>query len=148
MIYEPYSGVRTWYIVFDRPRSKRRKWWWRFADGPEGRFAHCWAFSEAGEGIQRIEPLAWGLLASYEDCTATALAEQLILNNCTALLSVTIDYRACVDWRMRGIFTCVSLLKAALGLRTVAITPFRLYKYLCRHEGCIPLKAWTPYTGG
>jgi hypothetical protein len=145
--YQRYDECRTWYIVFDRPRSRHSRWW-RIFTGRQ--FAHCWAFTEAGEGMIRYEPLRWGLCCTYEPTKPTDMAELLIRNGVTALLSVTVDYRTANDWVIRGPYSCVSSLKALLALRKWGIfTPFALYKYLVRnHDACIPIKAWAPFVEG
>lgn len=145
--HQPYTECRTWYIVFERPRTKHWRWWRIFT----GRtFAHCWAFTEAGPGVMYFEPLHWGICNTWTD---TPIADMLLAaaqSDITALLSVTVDYKLCFEHVPRGPYSCVSALKALLGLRKCrfTITPFQLYKRLCGLEGVIPIRPYTPFIGG
>lgn len=144
--YRAVSEARTWYVIFDQPRTNRFRWI-RFFTGYL--FSHCYAVTEAGEGVIIFEPLAWGLYCSYYPIKLEAALEDVMKSDTTALLSVTVEYIKSIDNVPRGLYTCVSSVKALLGLRKCpfTITPFQLYKRLCRHEGCIALKPYIPYVG-
>lgn len=145
--YRAHTEARTWYIVFDVPRSRRRRWWHLFTGSI---FSHCWAFSDVGGGVVRVEPLAWGLCVMHEALSVDDMLKGFYESTCTAILSVTVDYRTAVFQPLRGFFTCVSIIKALLGVANCpfTITPFQLYKMLCKHEGCIAIKPYIPYVGG
>lgn len=144
IIYTPHNEVRTWYVVFDQPRSER----WRLFHPLTGRrFAHCWAFTEVPGGVMRVEMLDWGLCVTHEQAELLPMLAALC-ESTTAVLSVTVDYNIAAAYPSpRGLITCVSALKALLALRgcTFTLTPFQLYKRLCRHSGCVPIKPWSPY---
>lgn len=145
--YAAYAECRTWYVVFDKPRE--RQWrWFRIFTGR--RFSHCYALSEAGGGTMRVEPLAWGLCCTWVETEIATTLLDYAQADTTAILSVTVDYRLAQDDVYRGVFTCVSALKALLGLRKCpfTVTPFQLYKRLCKHNGCIAIKPYIPYIGG
>lgn len=141
--HRPAPEARTWYIVFDKPRSRFRRWWYILTPFA---FRHCYAFSEAGEGIMRVDPLSWGMAVVYEPVQAEAALVEYARSDCTAVLSVTVDYRTAVNRPKRGVYSCVSVIKALLAIRApLALTPFQLYRVLARHEGCVPIKPFIPY---
>lgn len=144
--YRTHAEARTWYVVFDKPRSRKWRWWRLFT---RTKFSHVWAFSEAGAGVIRFEPLAWGQCVTYEEESCTSMLEKFACSDCTAILSITVDYRTAVNEPRRGLYNCVTMIKALLALQKCpfTLTPFALYKRLCLHEGCIPIKAYIPYVG-
>lgn len=143
------TDCRTWYVVFDRPTRRCFRWWHLFTGW---RFGHVWAFTAAGDDmIVRVDPLAWGIHVQPLELKIGDVLLELAQRPITGMLSITVDYKiSSVDDVRRGVYSCVSVLKAVLGLRKcpLVITPFQLYKYLCKHEGCIPLKAYIPYIMG
>lgn len=147
IVYRTFTEARTWHIVFDKPRSRTFRWY-HFLTGK--RFAHVWAFTDAGAGVMRIEPLAWGICALYEPQNVNTMLHDFAQgDNCTALLSVTVDYRTADDC-LRGPYNCVSVIKALLAMRKsrFTFTPFQLYKELLKHEGCAIVKPFIPYLRG
>lgn len=138
------TDCRTWYVVFDSPRTRLR--WWHLLTGRL--FSHCWAFCAAGDDmIVRVDPQAWGVHVAPMAHNVDAILLEMAQRPITALLSVTVDYKiASCHEPMRGLYNCVSQLKAMLGVRgPLILTPFQLYKRLCKHEGCIPIKAYIPH---
>ena len=144
MVLEPFTKTQTWYVVFDKPRSEGFRPW-RLLTGKK--FAHCWMLTAAGEGVIRYEPLHWGVACYYDAVDLNNILVQLAEGDTTALLSVTVDYRLCHEYQMRGLYSCVSQLKALLGMRKCCftITPFQLYKRLCKQPKTIAIKPWIPY---
>lgn len=142
--FEPYNKAQTWYVIFEKPRSRGFRWWRLFTGN---RFAHCWMITQAGEGIIYYEPLHWGMCCHYDETTLDHALTELAASDITALVSVTIDYRLCHEYQWRGLYSCVSQVKAALGLRKCyfTLTPFQLYKRLCKNDKAIVIKPFVPY---
>lgn len=142
--HKPFGETRTWYVVFDWQRSKVWRWWHLFT---RKEFAHCWLFSEVGNGVMIIDPQAWGIAARYEDKPIMEYAAEIVGHNITALVSITVDYRACTAEPVRrGFYSCVSTLKAVLGLRHgfYTITPFQFYRLLHKQRGFLNIKPYAP----
>lgn len=96
--------------------------------------------------------LHWGIATSMVDMT---IDDYVLLKarESTAVVSFVADYRRNSTNVYRGIMTCVSFIKAVLGLQEgMAITPRQLYKYLLSHELATVVKPYTPWyspaTGG
>jgi len=128
--------VRVFYVAFQK--GLKRHWWDVVMDGE---MRHCWAFHAVGfpdEGLMseryclkfevsesRISTEAWWatpevVVEHFKDAVVDILA-----------VRVEIDDR--VGYIPRGLLTCVSGLKALLGVRAWwVITPNQLYRYLKR----------------
>lgn len=90
-----------------------------------------------------VDPLSWGIAIRHEAHSLESVVEYYAKS--AVVLSFTADYRRNVDPVRRGVYSCVSSVKAILGIRRCrAITPFGLYRWLC-NNGAIMVKPWVPY---
>lgn len=96
----------------------------------------------------KIEPLAWGVHATYLDVPLMDAIKEAAESDITALISITVDYRTVSKKALRGPITCVSVIKALLGVNNLRFTPKMLYKYLCKHDGLAVIKPYVPYVEG
>lgn len=137
-----FDESQTWYVVFSERRVPR----WHLVHWIIHKpFSHCYLVRELPDGnAMLLDPLRWGLAVQI---TQKNLEEYLTAAapHATALLSYTADYRRCGDYVPRGLYSCVTILKAVLGLKCLAITPFQLYKSLVQHPHTTVIKPYVPY---
>jgi hypothetical protein len=141
---EYFDEVQQWYVVFTRRRVPRC-YFWHWLIKPS--FNHLYLVRELPDGNTiLIDPLKWGAAVQFVELP---LDEYLLKaaqhENATAMLGYTADYRRCATFVPRGFYTCVMLVKAILGLKLRTLTPFGLYKALCRHPATTVIKPYVPY---
>lgn len=139
------NEVRTYFVCFRRVMGNRR--WFHWFIKPQ--FGHVYLLTKADDnGCILYEPLEWGVNLTYWDVSIDdAVMAQCHAPEVTAVLAYTVDYGKMPDYYVRrGIFTCVSAVKAVLGLKTCGflVTPMQLYKHLLKSYA-IPAKAYIPY---
>lgn len=141
--YDYFDEVQQWYVVFqDRRKPRSRIIHWLLHDA----FVHCLLVREVNGQTMVIDPLQWGIgVKVYEQ----PLDEFLIENapQASAILSFVADYRRLEGYVPRGVYTCVTAIKAILGLRRCLFvqTPFSLYRYLLRYQHTVVVKPYIPY---
>lgn len=141
-MYEYFDEVQSWLIVFDKGQSEQKRWWHLLPL----RMGHVFLLREAGSGVLMLNPVEWGLAVRYESISLIDAAQHYGAN-AQAILSYTCDYRRNVLPVRRGVITCVSIVKAVLGLRKCrAVTPFGLYRQLLK-RGAFVVKPFVPYVG-
>lgn len=142
--YEEFSDVRTWYIVFDKRRTRYATRWWHWIVSKH--FAHCYLFTDIGDNkILRIEPLIWGTAVTVIDDHIENHLMTFAQSDVTAILSYTADYRKQSGVVRRGLITCVSTVKAILGEKGLSITPYQMYKKMLKRRNVRMVKGWIPY---
>lgn len=135
---EYFDEVQQWYVVFSQRRVPRcRLIHWLVP--PE--FSHVYLMRERPDGgTLVIDPLKWGMAVQYVEMHfEEALLRAATVS--TAMLGYTADYRrASCHFVPRGVFTCVTMVKAILGLRCWAFTPRGLYRKLLKSPLTTPVK--------
>lgn len=138
--------IQTAYVVFT---SDRRWTFWRWFLDPG--FAHCWLMLPAAypaPGLMstaftmKIEMLLWGLDTEVwfapPDVVVAAFAK---LPTVSAIVAYTFETPPPISrplLGLRGLITCVGIVKATLGIENHRIlTPKALFVYLVRHRGTI-----------
>ena len=82
-----------------------------------------------------IQSIGWGVEVVVLEKSALEVAQTQLKEGATAALSIPIDLDMKRLYVPRGLLTCVSLIKAVLGLRGgwYVFTPKHLCRYLLRH---------------
>lgn len=142
----------TAYVIFE---SRRVAGWWDIFTRPGWR--HVWVILPAPwpapgllatEFTMKVEPLCWGIdVAVFWD--EPGVVAQAFADDCaTAVLAVDVRLPPgkIGEYIPRGVFSCVTIVKAVLGLRAWRIfTPWSLYRYLLAHRGA---RLVLPHDGG
>ncbi len=140
---QKFDDVNHWVVIFN-PRYQNKRWWHPFVRKD---FNHVvMLYDTAGHGTMVIEALEWGIAIRHEPKDIAECMEYYG-SHATAIVSYIANHAYNVDPVTRGVFTCVSLCKAVLGLRKCffVITPFQLYKFLLKQNSVV-LKYYVPYT--
>lgn len=119
-------------VIFSKKMGKRR--WWNIFTGRE--FSHCWVVYEFGKKVVVLDPLIWGILINVHGVSLDEYMKEMQqhpLFKASCLLNIEYQPRDAVCYR--GIYSCVSIVKAALGIeKWNIITPRQLYLYLKGRE--------------
>ncbi len=120
--------------------------WQVFA--PPG-WRHCWIgiatyFPEPGlmanQWTKRIEPTTWGIDVDFHFISLSDAAQQAYRFGATSVLKISVDTTPRRSYVPRGFLSCVSVLKAILGLRACwIVTPKQLHRFL-RRNGAIEVE--------
>jgi hypothetical protein len=87
---------------------------------------------------QVINPMSWGVQAEVYFERPHVLAQMALEEGATCVVKFPIDEKFDRDYVPRGLLTCVSMLKAILGVAAWYVwTPEHLARYLLRHGGKI-----------
>lgn len=111
---------------------------WSFLNRPGWR--HCLLlisiyFPAAGVFARRytmvVNPCGWGLHVDVIWRTPEQIVAEFVAEGCTAVLQQTVELPPPQPFILRGVFTCVSVIKAALGLRNWrVVTPYGLFRFM------------------
>lgn len=84
-----------------------------------------------------INPLTFAVRIDYVWKDPRALVDEMLNEGFTAAIAVPVDHSYQVDYVPRGVLTCVSLVKAILGIKGAWYiwTPKHLARYLARMGG-------------
>ena len=121
----------TWYVVFtDEEVSPHLIH--RVLQKP---FYHCYCFRQIGDHVYVVNPTISNVDSQiYEFTHASQLAQEISRNPDTKILKF--KYKFDNSNRVFNITnmwpTCVSVVKMFLGIRSRAVTPYQLYKYLLK----------------
>ncbi|MDD9904801.1 MAG: hypothetical protein OXT06_14620 [Rhodospirillaceae bacterium] len=137
----PFKRVRA-YIVFQGGVSPHASLWSAFTD-PGWR--HCWLMLPAyhpAPGLMadrytlKIEPLRWGIDTEVWWHDPEEVAQHFLDLNVTAVVALDVTTPPPgVPFIPRGLMTCVTVIKAALGIRAWHIwTPKALFRYVLHHH--------------
>lgn len=132
-----------WAVVFKRSQSEEKHFTARFLHKD---FSHCYLIRECGSGSLIIDPLKWGLATVYEPHDFNDVVEHHG-KDATAVLMCMADYKLCTYPIFRGIYSCVMIVKAALGIKRskFVVTPKQLYRLLLRKKWVKVIKPWSPW---
>jgi hypothetical protein len=139
-------------LSYQQPDSKTTLWWVVFADEVilEGAnpapwpirwltsvgFRHVFAFTAGEQGTQIIDPMWSGLDVRWSPFTPDQCAQACLDTHHRVLKLAKFENRS---YPLRGVITCVSVVKAVVGLRAwMAITPRQLYRELIK-QGALEL---------
>lgn len=139
---EYFDEIQQWYVVFSKRRVPRCYFWHWFLK-PE--FSHLYLVREAPDGnVMLIDPLKWGVAVQF---TQTPIDDYLlgVSHHATAVLGYIADYRRTFTFVPRGLYTCVTIVKAVLGLKAMTLTPFGVYRQLLRNPLTTVIKPYVPY---
>lgn len=137
-----FDEIQQWYVVFSKRRVPRC-YFWHWLLKPE--FSHLYLVREAPDGnAMLIDPLKWGVAVQF---TETPIDDYLlgVSPHATAVLGYIADYRRIFNFVPRGFYTCVTMVKAVLGLKTMTLTPFGVYRHLLRNPLTSVVKPYVPY---
>ena len=144
IVHQYFDEVQTWCVVFFlRERPRTRFIHYLLNDD----FVHCILLREMPDGrTLMIDPEQWGIAISFQD----KALENILLEygpRASAVLMHTVDYRRFSQYRVRGVYTCVTLCKAILGLWKCwgVQTPFGLYRLLLKYPTTTIIKPYSPY---
>lgn len=145
-----FDEIQQWYVVF-HPRVKPRHRWIHWLVRRD--MAHCHLARELPGGHTLVvDAWQWGIAVHVvEKSIDEYLIEQAQgtpeMVAASAVLGFTADYRRLGDYRTRGVYTCVTLTKAVLGLWKCAQvqTPMGLYKLLLKYPTCTVVKPYVPF---
>lgn len=83
-----------------------------------------------------INPLLWGIDAEVYFHPPWKLAQEALENGATCVVKIAVDKRFDREYVPRGLLTCVSVVKALLGISAWFVwTPEHLARYLLRNGG-------------
>jgi hypothetical protein len=130
-----------WFVVFQNmekpeygaPKKEKLIYW--FIKKLRPGFQHVCAFREAAEfqGWLKIDSYSCGI--AIEEITDPFFLEELEGRVNLGLASVVPVFSSTSDVFMpRAFLTCVSVVKHLLGVKSWAVTPFGLFKFLKRGE--------------
>lgn len=142
-VLNKFDDINHWVILF-KPRKKMTRWWHPFVRHD---FNHVVMLLDIPDkGSLMVEALDWGVAVRFEPYDIDKCIEYYG-SDATAIVSYIANHAYNVDPVPRGVYTCVSLAKAMMGLRKClfVITPFQLYKFLLKNN-CVVLKYYVPYT--
>lgn len=137
----------TAWVVFQGAEHRR---FWRIFTGRYWR--HCFVivpyyFPKPGLNAkvfsQIVNPITFCVKVGVIDMHPQELAKKLLDEGYTAVIKVPVDHDYKTDYIPRGLLTCVSLVKAIIGVRAWYVwTPKHLARYLVRN-GCEMMKRET-----
>ena len=139
---QKFDDINHWIVIFN-PRKENKRWWHPFVNN---RFNHVVMLYDIPDvGTVVMEALEWGIAVRFEPHSIEKCIEYYG-SDATAIVSYISNHAYNVDPIPRGIYTCVSMCKAFLGLRKCffVITPFQLYKFLLKQNSVV-LKYYVPY---
>lgn len=132
-------------IAYRDPGDQPITWWWVvFADhapvGPRAPawvhlvtrrdFRHVWAFKAVELGTAILDPMLAGVDVRWTPWAADKCAQACLEAGHRVVRLAQFDAGG---YSVRGLITCVSVVKSAIGLKSSAvITPFQLYRELLR----------------
>jgi len=123
----PKSGQK-YYVVFDKMRGRN---WWNFI--LDKRFMHCFLLVRLSENkTLLINPLHFCIYNMILDSPLEKVLEEYLQTGVTSVLEFTVSIKRREKFRFRGIYTCVSFIKAVLNIRGRSLSPKRLHRYLLK----------------
>ena len=130
----------TAYVVFQGAEHRRA---WRIFTRRGWR--HCWLIMPAKvsgvslfaeQSTVMINPGTDHIAVDFVQRSPKALAQDALAEGATCVIKIRIDQKFTGAYVPRGLLTCVSLIKAALGLRAWYVwTPEHLARHLLRVGG-------------
>lgn len=138
-----FDEVQQWYVVFiKREKPRTRLIHWLVCDD----FAHVVMVRELPDGkALLVDPEEWGTALRFIDQPIDEFIIDLA-PRASAILSYAADYRRCVQYRFRGIYTCVNICKTILGVWGCwSQRPRGLYKFLMKRSTTTVVKPYIPY---
>jgi len=122
-----HNAQLAWYVVFcDWTTTRRAPWFIHVFTRPG--FRHVFALRSTKLGTVMLNPLLSSIFVEWfpYDVEACAIACRR-----RGWLVVRVENKTQKDYGLRGLITCVSVIKAAIGLnRWWIVTPYQLYKHL------------------
>lgn len=117
-------------VVFSSKQGQRR--WWNLFTGRK--FAHCWAVFENNGVVVSINPLIWGVQVSILNMTLAEYLQGVRTNPLfAAAFEMELEYLPTDRAVYRGLYSCVSITKAVLGINDWRIlTPKQLHDFFER----------------
>ncbi len=124
---------RRYYVVFTDRLSPHRHWWDIFT---RKGWRHCYVLwqplSQTHQPVIQVSAMFWGVGVHYtnghiDDACSILMREDW----CSSILVVDCQLPGSLPFACRGPITCVTIIKAMLGIRARRIwTPFQLHRYL------------------
>lgn len=126
---------RTMFWVVFHDRISQQRPWYAFMLRPG--FYHCWVFTSARAGTVILNPLKRTWFLSWQPCDPQELAEHFLADARYRIL--VIDRPAEAVYHRVTFPNCVAVVKACLGVKSHAITPYQLYRDLLQ-QGAVEIK--------
>lgn len=129
MIRQECPKRRLFWVVFEDRMHQSWNFWHVFL---RPGFYHCWLMTQCLTGSVMVHPLrnTWALEHSLKE--PHEIAQELVEHPEHRYRVLVIDRSTRFAYSLRGVITCVSVVKAALGLRGLSLTPYQLYQQLLR----------------
>ena len=126
---------RDYYVVFQKSDSKELNRPWRCLTW--NNFDHVWLFHPHLEGALKINPLSNRIIIDY---FPESLKEVLLFykkhQHVIDIIKIKLPLGVTLGYSLRGIITCVSIIKAVLGIGAwFVITPQQLRRHLLKIGG-------------
>lgn len=130
-------------VVFFARAGRDRSKWWHYIVPTD--FVHCYAARRAKDGVIIVAPASWGISVEYADVTMEAFIKE---NEASCSAIVMAPVKAGRERVQRNVFSCVSVVKALLGIDFPFIQrPKALYKEMVSWNDAVLIKPYTPWTG-
>lgn len=126
---------RTWFLVFQGDFPERPPHWWDFWTTPD--FRHCWGYTQlTDEGVLTLDKgyNSLEIELEYPFSPAVYLSLLRVMPFTTAILKVSRPPDPGTLYH-GAFYYCVPQIKALIGLRSWAVTPYQLYRQLLRMDG-------------
>lgn len=131
--HKPWRGGHYFYVVFDKRRGDKSRWWHYFLDKD---YNHCFVLASISPTQTLIiDPLHWGIYLNVLDASLDDTIQYFAVREVTAIVSCISKVIPDQYWRPRGIYSCVSLVKSILNHRCCSITPKGFFKRLINSGG-------------
>lgn len=136
--YDPCQNAALWYVAFSPVATRLMPWWVRLFT--RDNFQHCYAFRDYNGITLIVNHIAPGLLVDATNVKAVECAKAIALQKGETI--VLFASRLKPRYTPRGMQSCVSVVKALLGLTAWRVwTPQGLYQYLIANGGVEICKA-------
>ena len=117
--------MKKYYIVFERVVYPR---WWHYLTGLE--FSHCYAMFAQGNQTVVINQSIRFMAVELLDRHIGDVVAEITANDATAIITYNVHYRYANIGMNKYLFTCVGVVKSLLNIRSRAVTPKQLFKFL------------------
>jgi hypothetical protein len=132
--YDPSKNAVLWYVAFSPRATHLMPWWVRLFT--RDNFQHCYAFRDYNGITLIVNHIAQGLLVDATNVKAVDCAKAIARDKGETI--VLFASRLKPRYTPRGVQSCVSVVKALIGLAAWRVwTPQGLYQYLIDNGGVV-----------
>jgi hypothetical protein len=122
------AGEAEWFVVFDKRRTKRCRWWHWVADYP---WSHVYLLKSINDGLGTliVNPLPGGIIVLEQPLPVWRFIDAL--DEVTAVLWHRTELSEFAQPRKQFLYSCIGVAKAVLHVEGLGVqTPYRLYERL------------------